>query len=330
MIAEAKAEGKKWTQDQTGERLGLKQNTVSTYLAISEELDRGHLENNEKILNAAELSTAYKIVNTIKERRSALTSFGTNGGEKSKTVINADFCKWAPSYTGPKFNFIHCDFPYGTGADQIHQGGSVAVHGAYDDSPEIYWTLLKALCDNLNRICAESAHIIFWFSMHHYHETLEYFAKYSDFEIEPFPLIWTKSDPKGVASDWQHRPRRIYETCLFGWRGGREIINLKSNSYSCPTDRQHHMSTKPERVLREFFKMIVDENTIMLDPTCGSGTALRAAESLGAAHILGIEKDPKFVERATLALEEARRARLKRGATADSTQLDSGADVWES
>jgi hypothetical protein len=35
--------------------------------------------------------------------------------------------------------------------------------------------------------------------------------------------------------------------------------------------------------------MFVEENTRMLDPTCGSGTALRAAEYHDAAQILGIE-----------------------------------------
>jgi DNA modification methylase len=60
------------------------------------------------------------------------------------------------------------------------------------------------------------------------------------------------------------------------------------------------MSIKPEPVLREFFRMFVDEFTTMLDPTCGSGTALRAAEGLGAKRVLGIEIDKEFVDRANL------------------------------
>jgi DNA modification methylase len=53
--------------------------------------------------------------------------------------------------------------------------------------------------------------------------------------------------------------------------------------------------------------MFTDENTVMLDPTCGSGSALRAAESLGAAYILGVEINGDFTERANLALEASRR-----------------------
>jgi tRNA G10 N-methylase Trm11 len=60
-------------------------------------------------------------------------------------------------------------------------------------------------------------------------------------------------------------------------------------------------------MLREFFRMFVDEHTRMLDPTCGSGTALRGAESFGAEHILGIEINEDYAKLAASALEEARR-----------------------
>jgi DNA modification methylase len=53
--------------------------------------------------------------------------------------------------------------------------------------------------------------------------------------------------------------------------------------------------------------MFVDENTIMLDPTCGSGSAVRAAEALGAPRILGIELDPEFTDRANIELAKSRR-----------------------
>ena len=45
--------------------------------------------------------------------------------------------------------------------------------------------------------------------------------------------------------------------------------------------------------------MIVDEYTNMLDPTCGSGSALRAAEALGASRMLGLEWNESFAADAT-------------------------------
>jgi hypothetical protein len=71
------------------------------------------------------------------------------------------------------------------------------------------------------------------------------------------------------------------------------------------------MSTKPEWVLQNFFRMFVDSSTLMLDPTCGSGSSLRAAEAegLGAKYVLGLEIDKDFCEQANRAVRNARAVR---------------------
>jgi hypothetical protein len=52
--------------------------------------------------------------------------------------------------------------------------------------------------------------------------------------------------------------------------------------------------------------MFVDEHTVMLDPTCGSGTAVRAAEEMKAANVRGLEIDKEFADKAIIALEKSR------------------------
>jgi ParB family transcriptional regulator, chromosome partitioning protein len=294
-----------WSEEKTADAIGYGRQTINSYLHLAHEG-----KSNDSIFKIPEVSTALNKLRREKERRDAAIREGVFGApeeEKEKSVLNKDFIEWALTYEGPKFNFLHCDFPYGIDADKRHQGSSVDVHGGYDDSAETYWLLLDALCASLNRICTESAHIMFWFSMRYYADTLDFFANHSDFVIDPFPLVWLKSDGVGLLPDPQRGPRRIYETCLFGARGDRKIVSSVANAYAAPTDRRQHMSTKPEPVLRHFFRMFVDENSTVLDPTCGSGSALRAAESLGAARILGIEINEDFTERANLDLEVARR-----------------------
>ncbi|MCP5015672.1 MAG: site-specific DNA-methyltransferase, partial [Ketobacter sp.] len=56
------------------------------------------------------------------------------------------------------------------------------------------------------------------------------------------------------------------------------------------------MSEKPRTMLRHFFEMVVDENTTMLDPTCGSANAVRVAREMGAAKVLGIEREKEFYQ----------------------------------
>ena len=118
-----------------------------------------------------------------------------------------------------------------------------------------------------------------------------------------------KSDGAGILPDPERGPRQIYETCLFGAKGDRKIVRAVANAYSAPTVRERHMSEKPEPMLRHFFGMLCDENTIMLDPTCGSGSSLRAAESLGAKYVLGLEINKDYANLAREALEKSRRLR---------------------
>jgi DNA modification methylase len=63
-------------------------------------------------------------------------------------------------------------------------------------------------------------------------------------------------------------------------RGGLPIVQSVDNVRSASTVKGRHMSEKPAEMLRHFFRLVVSEHTMMLDPTCGSGSALRAAQSL--------------------------------------------------
>lgn len=305
-----RAEDPSWTQAATATALGFKPETVASKLKVAEELQKG----NERVVNAPKYSTARGIIERSEQRKAAneLEKFEKVGAPvpaapSVESVLNVDFLKWAPAYDGPRFNLIHCDFPYGIGANKFHQG-SAPLHGGYDDSPDVYRSLMACLFSNLDRLALESCHLVFWFSMSYYEETLNAIRK-GGFVCDGFPLIWLKSDNVGTLPDPERGPRRVYETALFGVRGDRKVVNAVANGYAAPTDRadREHMSVKPEPVLRHFFRMLCDEHTRLLDPTCGSGSALRAAESLGAKHVLGLERDKEFAEGARLALAKARK-----------------------
>lgn len=214
-------------------------------------------------------------------------------------IICADFTQWAETYSGEPFNFLHCDFPYGVNADKRKQGSSTQKHGTYPDTAETYWTLLGALANNIDRITLPSAHLMFWFSMDYYTETISFFARYlPEWNIQPFPIYWSKSDNVGLLPDPNRGPRRVVETALIGSRGDRKIVQAVANHFAHPTDRGQHMSVKPEPMLRHFFRMFVDQHTTMLDPTCGSGASVCAARDAGARSTLGLEINPEFHRRA--------------------------------
>ena len=225
-----------------------------------------------------------------------------------ESILQESFLDWAPNYSGEPFNLIHCDFPYGVNVFGGKWSGRETWHN-YDDGADIYLKLIECLCTNLDRIMAHSAHMIFWLSadIKIQAKTLEMFA-----ELAPtlsfcnFPLVWVKSDNVGIVPDPKREPRRIYETALIASREDRLLVKPVSNAIASPTNKEHHPHTKPEPVLKHFLQMFVDSNTRFLDPTCGGGSSLRAAEALGAEHVIGLEINDEYVANARRALNHSR------------------------
>lgn len=305
-----------WNQNDTAAAVGISQQHVSHLMMAAEELASG----NKLVAEAPKLSTAIGIARRARERkdqqvveelRSSLGGVALPAVEAPKSILVADFAKWVndPPEDLPRFNFIHCDFPYGIEADSFNQGGA-ASHGGYEDTKETWETLINALGTATHKLCAPSCHLMFWFAMRkrssRLYESTALALERFGWEVNPMPLIWVKSDGAGIIPDPERGPRQIYETCLLASRGDRKIIRAVANAHSSPTVRDRHMSEKPEPMLKHFFAMLVDNNTVMLDPTCGSGSALRAAESLGARFVLGLEINEEFAKLALKALEQSR------------------------
>lgn len=338
-----------WTQDQTADSLSVVKSVVSMYLRVAPEI-----ATNQQIREATTFREAYNIITRRddRERAAFLDKISHNAppieimpdgveaiipelqpvftplppaetydykidGNPAKNILLESFLHWAPKYHGPAFNFIHCDFPYGINVFEGPQAGGERHH-SYDDSKEVHFKLLETLLVHFDRLASQSCHVVYWFSMQHYDQIRRMVAELApDLIIQTHPLIWLKSDGSGIASDPWHGPRHVYETALLMIRGKRKIVQVMADAYSAPTDRQWHIHTKPEPMLKHFFTMFVDHTTVMLDPTCGSGSSLRAAEALGASSTVGMDIDEAIVAQARTALRHARALR-----TASSARLE--------
>lgn len=292
-----------WTASDTAEAIGYSPPFVTEQLSVARELAAG----NEMVSSAPKYSVAKGITVRTKERAAAdeLSAIGLleeapQSTDKSPILV-ADFLEWAPAYTGAPFNFLHCDFPYGIDADTFNQGAGAAF-GGYKDTFAHY----AALCDTLDQhkeaLLGTSAHIIFWYSMKHHQWTLER-LRAMGLWVDEYPLVWHKSDNKGTLPRPDMGPRRVYEVAFLCSWGERKIIRPVSNVFSGPTQRTgEHMSEKSEDMLAHFFRMVCDDGTRLLDPTAGSGSAIRASLRLGVRSALGLELNPEFAEAARRAL----------------------------
>ncbi len=338
-----------WTMSETAEECALSLSAVSMYLRVHAELEQPRvadagtireayniLAKRDQRLQGDALEELMSVPDTRpveglpvpaqeNTQRNVLPGKIMLAGEELRTVgivtpvlpfsgvMNTSFLDWVKTYTGPKFNLVHCDFPYGVDLFNGPQGRGSEPSAGYGDSKDIYFTLLETFCRNLDRFMSISGHLMFWYSGKHHEATLAMFRDLApSLAFTTFPLIWVKSDNAGIASDPSHGPRHVYETCLLASRSRRNIVRVVADAYVAPTDKRLHPSCKPEPMLRHFMTMLVDEQTTLLDPTCGSGASLRAAESLGAKHVLGLELDKDFAQAAE---RELRNFRTLRGAT---------------
>ena len=216
-------------------------------------------------------------------------------------LINTDFTKWLADYTGPLFDFIHCDFPYGINLDKAGEALRNDAHSIYDDSLENSFHLNSRFREFLPLITKPNAVIMFWYAPQVFDGLKEFFldrlCTHPEFSYHPVPLIWHKKDDKGISSDYRRRPRHVYETAIVIRRGDPGIFTTLPDLVSANTTNLLHRSEKPREVLRHFFRMFVDKDTNMLDPTCGSGNALYIAEEFNC-RATGIEIDTEIYEAA--------------------------------
>lgn len=212
-------------------------------------------------------------------------------------IINADFLEWGSTYSDIPFDVIHCDFPYGKGYAGANTSRQ-AEHSQpiYDDSADVLEKLLDGLFDHQERLLAPQAHCVFWFDMRHYAFLINAFTSNGWVLTAPHPLIWTKGNT-GAPGDYKGAYRHCYENALLFSRGNRNIVKLIQDHFACPLDEDKlHLSQKPVPMLKHFLSGICDEHTRLLDPTCGSGSSIAAANQLQLDYAVGVELDPHNAE----------------------------------
>lgn len=289
-----------WTQDKTADALGLSKASISTHLLVADQRKTTPaIESAEKLSVATNLARrkVERQKNAVIRELAIPTESPNDEPPRFADIQTASFHEWARTYTGALFNLIHCDFPYGVNTGD-KAGQSAAKHlGSYADGEDVYFALLETMAECLDNFVAPSAHLIFWYSMKFHKETVEALEAMG-WSVDPFPLIWLKSDNAGMLPDPNRGPRRVYETALFASRGDRKVVRPVSNAIALPTTKDFHTSEKPYLMLEHFFRMLVDDTTRLLDPTCGSGMAVRVGEAAGASFSLGLEMNEEFAERA--------------------------------
>lgn len=297
-----------WTYSQTADSLGMSKGYISRMCNVGRNIDdptvaacstataaAGLLERRAQRNLDAELEQIGQDIK-LDDKGDLLPAEPKPEPEEEQSTeappfVNADVMDWIESYNGDPFNFLHVDFPYGINFDKV-KAARKSNPGRYADSPED----MRELVEFLPRIpTASKAHMLFWFSPIHY-AYVKHTLQSQGWKVHDFPLLWIKSDNSGILPDRRREGRRVYEMAFQCSKGDRFIVRPVNNAYSGPQSRYGHPSEKSLDMLEHFFRMFVDSSTIMLDPTSGSGNAVRVAHRLGAKRVLGVEADSEYYE----------------------------------
>lgn len=106
-------------------------------------------------------------------------------------------------------------------------------------------------------------------------------------------IVWAKNN--WTSGDLNHEYGRQWEGCAFYPMGDHKFINRPPDIIDCrriPSGDLQHPTQKPVPLIESILASNVGD--IVLDPFCGSGTTLVAAERLGRKWI-GIDLEESYV-----------------------------------
>lgn len=109
-------------------------------------------------------------------------------------------------------------------------------------------------------------------------------------------IIWEKTNPMPINGQYVFLSG--IETCVWARKSGATFNASCRNTvfrYPLGIDTTSHPTTKPLKLFEEFIKISTNENDIVYDPCCGSGTTAIACKSLGR-NFIGSEIDKDYYD----------------------------------
>lgn len=189
-------------------------------------------------------------------------------------------------------DLILADPPFGIGADSGGFRQRSVHHHNYEDTPENARAVAQSVILDGFRIAKPMANLWIFTDIDMFF-TLRDMCKRVGWVPFRTPIVWLKSHSEGMAP-WQGKgPRRTYELLLYATKGQRGLltspVDVLDHSRVSRSERTHG-AEKPVELLKQIIECSTLPGDFILDPCCGSGSALVAARDTKRTG-LGIEVD---------------------------------------
>lgn len=270
-----------------GSSEGIHQETTRREMIVAKHLD------NPEVKAAKNVDEAFKILRkqeAATKRRELGEQVGRTFTADMHTALNTDSLLWLLEAPNERFDVILTDPPYGMRADEFGDSGGLAAgaHG-YEDTPELYESILRVCETELFRVAAPQAHLYWFCDIDKFTDTKTRFAA-AGWSVFRTPLIWYKKS--GMRAPWPEQgPQRKYEIILYAVKGKRPILKMGGDVLDFAADTNlGHAAQKPVALYQELLSRSILPGQSVLDPFAGSGPIFPAAHAL-RARATGIERD---------------------------------------
>jgi DNA modification methylase len=261
--------------------------------AISENLNNPTIakaRNETEAYNLILKSEEEKINATIAKRRLAATT-----GIPDIVIRQGDCIEILSRLDSNMADLILADPPFGIGADAGGFRQRSVHHHNYEDTPENAHKVAQAIILDGFRVAKPMANMWIFCDIDMFF-ILRDMCKRVGWVPFRTPIIWRKSASEGMAP-WQGKgPRRTYELILYATKGQRGLITSPVDILDfsrVSRSERIHAAEKPVELLEALIGCSTLPGDFVLDPCCGSGSSLVAANNLKRTG-MGIEIDDTF------------------------------------
>ncbi len=266
---------------------------IAQAIVITQHLD------NEKIANARNPAEALQLIYKQEEEKvlAALIKrqIAAAPTHPDVEIRHADLYDLLPKLNSDKYDLVIADPPYGIGASGAGFRARSVHHHNYSDTESDAKQITQFILTESWRLTKQRANIFIFCDIDLF-PWLKLTASNLGWTVFRRPLIWMKSESEGLAPWGGQGPRITTEFIFYATKSQRGLNASPVDVFDfrrVSRETRVHAAEKPVALLEALISCSTLPGDSILDPCCGSGSAILAAKNLKRSG-LGIEKDPDF------------------------------------
>ena len=287
-----------WTLEDTARLLGITTSYVSVLLAYTRlpEDVRKKCKTVRDIKDALANQKKKKLMAKIAEKV-ASTPTPVDLTPWLKGLKHGDALKLIREVPDESVDLIYTDPPYGINLDELREG-------SYEDKPDEYEQLMKAIVPEFYRVMKEGF-IIVWCAFHRF-DWLSNLLTSAGFTVNRTPIVWAKGQ-RIHTEDPTKQLSNVCEIAVYGWKGNPTIARAGETNlfvYTPLTPQERiHVAQRPDDLSAHIIEIFSFEGDVVLDAFVGSGSTIRACIKTNRKFI-GFEKDKETYDKAVMLTKE--------------------------